>query len=81
MINPIERARQALEEALQRLPGEPEGAHFTIEQLDLMVAEAVSRELDKRSKERWEFVWKMIQRTGWIIAPIAGSAVIWRTCA
>jgi len=79
-MNPIERARQALEEALQRLPNESDGSHFTIEQLDLMIAAVVSRELDKRRKRRWEFTWKVIQRTGWVIAPIAGAAVIWRGC-
>jgi hypothetical protein len=71
------RAEVVLEEALEHLrAAPPPPAALTEEQLDLMIAAAVQRELDRRDAERRERFWKRVQKAGWIIAPIAGLTVI-----
>ena len=87
MTDAIDKARKALQEALERLPPEQEVAKLTLEQLNFIISAAVSREFDsreneakKRRTERWDKIWKWIQRVGYIVAPLAGIAVIGRAC-
>lgn len=87
MTDAIDKARQALQKALARLPPEQEVANHTLEQLHFLIAEAVSLEIDSREKEarkrrteRWDRFWKWIQRAGYIIGPLAGLAVLSRAC-
>ena len=76
----IEKARQALQEALARLEPSTEVSNLTVEQLDLMIVAAVAAELDRRKKERSARLWTFVQRVGLVIAPLAGLTVIGRSC-
>ena len=66
----VEQVRRALRTALV----DAESPDLTAELLDMMIAAAVERELQWRADRRW----KRLQQVGWLIAPFAGLAVIWR---
>ena len=86
-MNPLDKARQALQEALAKLPSEQEVANLTTEQLVFIIAEVVSHELDVRDaaiktqkKERWDQCWKWVQRIGYVIVPLTGLAIAGKAC-
>lgn len=66
----VEQVRRALQTALV----DTDSPDLTAELLDMMIAAAVERELQWRADRRW----KRLQQAGWLIAPFAGLAVIWR---
>lgn len=66
----VEQVRRALQTALV----DTDSSDLTAELLDMMISAAVERELQRRADRRW----KRLQQAGWLIAPFAGLAVIWR---
>ena len=66
----VEQVRRALRTALV----DTDSPDLTAELLDMMISAAVERELQRRADRRW----KRLQQAGWLIAPFAGLAVIWR---
>ena len=66
----VEQVRRALQTALV----DTDSPDLTAELLDMMISAAVERELQRRADRRW----KRLQQAGWLIAPFAGLAVMWR---
>ena len=66
----VEQVRRALQTALV----DTDSPDLTAELLDMMISAAVERELQRLADRRW----KRLQQAGWLIAPFAGLAVIWR---
>lgn len=66
----VEQVRRVLRRALV----DTDSPDLTAELLDMMISAAVERELQRRADRRW----KRLQQAGWLIAPFAGLAVIWR---
>ncbi|MCY4510168.1 MAG: hypothetical protein OXG35_24890 [Acidobacteria bacterium] len=66
----VEQVRRALQTALV----DTDSPDLTAELLDMMISAAVERELQRRADRRW----KRLQQAGWLTAPFAGLAVIWR---
>ena len=66
----VEPVRRALQTALV----DTDSTDLTAELLDMMISAAVDRELQRRADRRW----RRLQQAGWLIAPFAGLAVIWR---
>ena len=72
----IEKIRRAFEGALERLQGEPEPL-LTSEELEMMISQVVDRAINKRATDRWNQIWKVVQRVGWVVGPLVGLTVIW----
>ena len=87
MTGPIDKARQVLEEALERLPPEQDVANLTTEQVHFIITEAVSLEFDLREKEaasrrkgRSDTFWRWAQRSSFVLAPLFGFILVGVAC-
>ena len=59
---------------------QPQPLALTREQLDILVAASVERELTRRRERRRQKFWNFMQKAGMVIAPLAGLVVITGYC-